>query len=164
MGGATKYARKGNSGTIISIHAPRGGSDGIIRPVFFGPFPFQSTLPVGERLRLADAVREAADFNPRSPCGERPTLCTWTSWSCTNFNPRSPCGERPNLLLMLRREHGISIHAPRVGSDCWRRIYPPAAGHFNPRSPCGERRQMSREQFQELKISIHAPRVGSDGR
>ena len=35
-----------------------------------------------------------------------------------NFNPRSPCGERPVRPLMVCKHCGnISIHAPRVGSD-----------------------------------------------
>ena len=58
---------------------------------------------------------------------------------------------------------GISIHAPRVGSDLLsspRRFY---FGYFNPRSPCGERRVSVDERLPEEKISIHAPRVGSDG-
>ena len=79
-----------------------------------------------------------ADFNPRSPCGERraPTydmitlsrisihallaesdmpICPTMSGP-ENFNPRSPCGERRAL--------GKNILAGR---------------NFNPRSPCGER-------------------------
>ena len=61
------------------------------------------------------------------------------------------------------RRAGISIHAPRVGSD------PEAGGHahpahyFNPRSPCGERRGPSPALWTCTPISIHAPRVGSDG-
>ena len=57
---------------------------------------------------------------------------------------------------------GISIHAPRAGSDqprlpCLRpRVY------FNPRSPCGERRQQKIYRRREKTISIHAPRAGSD--
>ena len=55
------------------------------------------------------------------------------------FNPRSPRGER------LRQQHlagaldGISIHAPRVGSD-----------------------SSTDSIATSEKISIHAPRVGSD--
>ena len=33
-------------------------------------------------------------FNPRSPCGERPTARRFMTPARTNFNPRSPCGER----------------------------------------------------------------------
>ena len=58
----------------ISIHAPRVGSD--------SPAPAPTTL--------------WTDFNPRSPCGERPNR-PHTSPHTTDFNPRSPCGERQML-------------------------------------------------------------------
>ena len=145
------------------------------------------------------------DFNPRSPCGERPYW--WPRRSGPeNFNPRSPCGERPappgqtmprrrfqstlpvwgatNPVRQTGCNDRISIHAPRVGSD----LSPPKGAstpkNFNPRSPCGERRagMLAAERaavFQStlpvwgatpapgevagaLGISIHAPRVGSD--
>ena len=34
-----------------------------------------------------------------------------------NFNPRSPCGERPERAALDSAHQAISIHAPRVGSD-----------------------------------------------
>ena len=34
-----------------------------------------------------------------------------------NFNPRSPCGERPADLPGAAKEIFISIHAPHAGSD-----------------------------------------------
>ncbi|EDN01980.1 hypothetical protein BACCAP_00013 [Pseudoflavonifractor capillosus ATCC 29799] len=59
---------------LISIHAPRVGSD---------------------KEQMMEQMEELLDFNPRSPCGERPTQ--WAvrhTWQSGNFNPRSPCGER----------------------------------------------------------------------
>ena len=55
------------------------------------------------------------------------------------FNPRSPHGERPHLQRCSRLIPLISIHAPRMGSDCIRRRKRP-----------------------RTHISIHAPRMGSD--
>ena len=78
----------------ISIHAPLAGSD-------WFEFPQPESL---------------ANFNPRSPCGERPGLPASTARHI-NFNPRSPCGERP-------------LHKQFIGDF----------KDFNPRSPCGERR------------------------
>ena len=78
------------------------------------------------------------------------------------FNPRSPCGERPSEGVALYLIITISIHAPRVGSDACagalRRlkmisIHAPRVG-----SDC----QIGRST-QPADISIHAPRVGSDG-
>ena len=82
----------------------------------------------------------------------------------TNFNPRSPCGERRCRPPWLSPPSGISIHAPRVGSDRPAAARPSAALYFNPRSPCGERRSGFRSPAYRWTISIHAPRVGSDPR
>ncbi len=108
--------------TLISIHAPRAGSD----PQLFGTGAaqgqFQSTLPVrgatgeqakrgGEVMISIHAPRAGSDcirlrvasaseyFNPRSPCGERRDLCFRGEEKCQYFNPRSPCGERPKLIV-----------------------------------------------------------------
>ena len=56
-----------------------------------------------------------------------------------DFNPRSPCGERHIRVVVVVGYAVISIHAPRVGSDCW-----------------------DGDEWIEQPISIHAPRVGSD--
>ena len=73
--GATFRVGDTRRSVVISIHAPLAGSDD----------------------RFAAAWPESPNFNPRSPCGERPS-----SWmmrhSERDFNPRSPCGERPAAL------------------------------------------------------------------
>ena len=56
----------------------------------------------------------------------------------------------------------ISIHAPRVGSDCFFRKVQSYFLYFNPRSPCGERLREFKAGNGIFLISIHAPRVGSD--
>ena len=102
----------------ISIHAPRVGSDLVAVPHFLGVVTFQSTLPVWG----ATAPAQIADFNrnyfnPRSPCGERRGVFLISRPRC-HFNPRSPCGERRHIAFNAAHVVGISIHAPRVGSDC----------------------------------------------
>ena len=60
---------------FISIHAPRVGSDPMRSPHFSHPCLFQSTLPVWGATSFSDPTCIwGSDFNPRSPCGERPTL------------------------------------------------------------------------------------------
>ena len=81
---------------LISIHAPRTGSDGD-----------GTALPCRQ-----------ANFNPRSPHGERPLPTPWSFGGAVHFNPRSPHGER----LSAGRCPAI------IRQD------------FNPRSPHGERR------------------------
>ena len=189
---------------------------------------FQSTLPARgatgsqhtglvQTLISIHAPREGSDCHGRG-----------TRWRQADFNPRSPRGERPRQRRTPRRSHGISIHAPREGSDFshfeqsslflfqstlpargatrdWLLTCPsltfqstlPARGatpyvsgfavmtfYFNPRSPRGERhmtmdRWLCPPQFQSTlpargatrrnhylhrirAISIHAPREGSD--
>ena len=160
--GATVEPGPGRTCRMISIHAPRAGSDHARRRV----------------------LRRRLDFNPRSPCGERPWLFSRLSGRL-DFNPRSPCGERLLLAAARGERRVISTHAPRAGSDIC-----PARGtsdrtHFNPRSPCGERRRppsgsSTRPTFQPTlpvrgatspsfifrpfprSISTHAPRAGID--
>ncbi|AUD75149.1 Hypothetical protein NRBB11_1424 [Bifidobacterium breve] len=80
----------------ISIHAPRMGSDTAL-PVSFATFwRFQSTLPGWGATYNSDTTKtEYIYFNPRSPDGERLTCATHKTHSLP-----------------------ISIHAPRMGSDC----------------------------------------------
>ena len=80
----------------------------------------------------------------------------------SNFNPRSPCGERPGAGHQGAGRGPISIHAPRVGSDRSEGGITYGPKDFNPRSPCGERRESYYTLELDEEISIHAPRVGSD--
>ena len=162
MWGATPVGRTGVASEGISIHAPRVGSD--------------SSRTNRRSLRR--------NFNPRSPCGERPRRApkpcnkklfqsTLPVWGATtgklsiimikiDFNPRSPCGERLPTGKPTFVGSSISIHAPRVGSDSKFKRLERAKPNFNPRSPCGERPVNSSNPASNLNISIHAPRVGSD--
>ena len=137
----------------------------------------------------SDGAEEAhaggsSDFNPRSPCGERlfdsvgsmesvkfqSTLPVWGAtltllllalmllafqstlpvWGATlRWDPpllipgisiHAPRVGSDDERIAREPWHCISIHAPRVGSDRdWRRIRRIHV-YFNPRSPCGERR------------------------
>ena len=79
-----------------------------------------------------------------------------------HFYPRSPRGERPQALDGLLVPEGISIHAPREGSDWCRRQKSSPLWHFYPRSPRGERLPRHGALVVVIQISIHAPREGSD--
>ena len=114
--GATLAADVEGFANLISIHAPRTGSD-----VF------------------ADAHgRITAHFNPRSPHGERLSLRTLKD-SPTLFQSTLPARGATYLLTRMVVSPLISIHAPRTGSDtaCWATA--PSRSNFNPRSPHGER-------------------------
>ena len=145
---------------IISIHAPRTGSDD------------PANEAIAERRISIHAPRTGSDtgggagqhrhrhFNPRSPHGERQHGGADRSTQ-HHFNPRSPHGERQKT----RKRHA-------------------RRQDFNPRSPHGERQIVSafdvgQTPFQSTlpargatllallaalaaAISIHAPRTGSD--
>ena len=105
-------------------------------------------------------LRGSRNFNPRSPCGERP-LSGGTTASRGNFNPRSPCGERLaqadscihssafQSTLSLRRATWSSIFRTSVcpfqstlslrRATCSELMILRPSNDFNPRSPCGER-------------------------
>ena len=148
---------------LISIHAPRAGSD---------PFP-------------QPAHTDRANFNPRSPCGERLERVFYII-SLTRISIHAPragsdirtvCHRRvsagfqstlpvrgatidqdkfvSSTIISIHAPRAgsdiytltpdiwatrISIHAPRAGSDWVALLYSPLSGYFNPRSPCGERR------------------------
>ena len=103
----------------ISIHAPRTGSDKKMANVMTRISLFQSTLPArGATRRRSESPQPSTSFQSTLPA---------RGATCAVDQPHA--GD------------GISIHAPRTGSDG------AAAGaglsgraHFNPRSPHGERR------------------------
>ena len=161
------------------------GSDDFSRAIVNTPYQFQSTLPGwGATGKQCVYSRLRPDFNPRSPDGERRDGIISTGLNRSYFNPRSPDGERLADGASRCRAVGISIHAPRMGSDI--ALYPsgrwlgisihaprmgsdkkpagslPAGSDFNPRSPDGERLQHATINALRLAISIHAPRMGSD--
>ena len=123
---------------IVSIHAPRVGSDKQPDLLELSEIVSIHAPRVGSDRKEVPLCLTTSRFNPRSPCGERRHTKMSTDYSGC-FNPRSPCGERRTYRTFCEVAAGVSIHAPRVGSD---------AG----------------EQFgiAAMYVSIHAPRVGSD--
>ena len=162
--GATWYNIIVRGWCVISIHAPRTGSDDVDGAVDVVHLAISIHAPrTGSDLRrnfLHRLVQRISIHAPRT--GERP-VAVWTiEPQDEHFNPRSPHGERPRCLLHGHRARAISIHAPRTGSDVpaaviladirlfqstlpargatHRFAAPPAyRRYFNPRSPHGER-------------------------
>ena len=79
-----------------------------------------------------------------------------------DFNPRSPRGERQYSESLYLQKFSISIHAPREGSDFFKKCWGVNMIDFNPRSPRGERHAQALAAPRQPDISIHAPREGSD--
>ena len=139
--GATVYTNSTQIYMIISIHAPRVGSDG---------------ANAGTRT-------QHSNFNPRSPCGERRNTNMYTAVA-VNISIHAPRVGSDGTGSNRLSSHDISIHAPRVGSDIRPPVWLSQMLNFNPRSPCGERLCGQYPIPEVYDISIHAPRVGSDHR
>ena len=170
---------------LISIHAPREGSDILDFLRHRKVKDFNPRSPRGERRGLSFYQSKHGRFQSTLPARGATAATTDSAAQEDDFNPRSPRGER-RTCLHARYLHGsISIHAPREGSDSMQSIISTCTSDFNPRSPRGERRgtrthSQTRRRFQstlpargatrngqDLRgvrgcISIHAPREGSD--
>ena len=71
MRGATQAGRPDHENVFISIHAPHAGSD-----LVHGPDGSRRPISIhaphaGSDQPLEESLPAVADFNPRSPCGER---------------------------------------------------------------------------------------------
>ena len=123
----------------ISIHAPREGSD-VVERKGGRMSKFQSTLPArGATVETRERHCTAWEFQSTLPARGATGIFSGRHVRGRNFNPRSPRGERPSSSpsssrlsgfqstlpargatpLQLRHigAAGISIHAPREGSD-----------------------------------------------
>ena len=122
---------------VISIHAPREGSDLFAVCAFAGPSHFYPRSPRGERLWKPPVFRAFIRY----------------------FYPRSPRGERRQQNAGIQLNFAISIHAPREGSDegislrRWR-----LNRYFYPRSPRGERPAYAREPLDKRDFYPRSPR------
>ena len=184
MGGATHCGRWPCWYWIISIHAPRGGSDpkkdcAIQSQQYFNPrspwgerrnmalakrllIKFQSTLPVGGATQVFHDTSDIKMISIHAPRGGSDCFSTILTSKVKTFQSTLPVGGATTNLTICQDLFHISIHAPRGGSDG---LYLPiwfAPSYFNPRSPWGERLKWYATNVISKDISIHAPRGGSD--
>ena len=146
---------------LVSIHAPREGSDTETwqpgpNAMGFNPRSPRrerravhvvcvSRLPVsihapreGSDDTLPIRSRRKASFNPRSPRRERPGVAM-TATAAELFQSTLPAKGATSSLDGLFLHRLVSIHAPREGSDVAPLAYRCARACFNPRSPRRER-------------------------
>ena len=126
--------------TLISIHAPRGGSDyslsgGSVSMPYFNPRSPRGERPVLDATKRFGVVISIhaprggsdsgifpilaiayLDFNPRSPRGER-QKCDKKEVQHGKFQSTLPAGGATFFHLFSCARIVISIHAPRGGSD-----------------------------------------------
>ena len=138
MWGATRLVVSENDKELFQSTLPVWGATLKLSPlVKFLPIPIHAPR-VGSDQHGGDLGRAAGDFNPRSPCGERPGAKAYSGpryifqstlpvWGATWLNPalRIRLIFQSTLPVWGATENGnvimqqviISIHAPRVGSD-----------------------------------------------
>ena len=126
---------------LISIHAPRTGSDCKSRSKRLSKRTFQSTLPArGATDPLTNVAISCGSISIHAPRTGSDRNTSHTISTQEHFNPRSPHGERlkyqrdVNIVIKFQStlpargatntyigapssEQQISIHAPRTGSD-----------------------------------------------
>ncbi len=169
----------------ISIHVPRAGNDLLLAhiPALWIAISIHVPRVGNDAINLRQLTQ--VQISIHVPRVGNDDFAFAFCFLLTNFNPRSPCGERPSRTALKPSPLFISIHVPRVGNDHkWYisgifaiiiSIHVPRVGndnnhkteqpnlnkfqstfpvwgttgsccrqssrsnHFNPRSPCGER-------------------------
>ena len=146
---------------MVSIHAPRAGSDGRFSRLFassscFNPRPpcgerlgglawiskcfwFQSTPPVRGATYSSACWGDSSEFQSTPPVRGATTGEQLATLVNIGFNPRPPCGERPRKAITNLLKNGFQSTPPVRGATLWERP----------------------ENVLEW-VSIHAPRAGSD--
>ena len=138
MGSDVQNLKEGGDDYVISIHAPRMGSDRF-REFLESMKHISIHAP---RMGSDDSekydILKARNFNPRSPHGERPledyfglptgvfqsTLPAWGATTLNHFltlimgyfNPRSPHGERLSFLIVFFGSTGFQSTLPAWGA------------------------------------------------
>ena len=158
---------------LISIHAPRTGSDTLKsvcygRIYYFNPrsphgerhaagfepcriLVFQSTLPARGATHLRKSAPASPGFQSTLPARGATIPSKSVGSTSVDFNPRSPHGERlRSPMERINRRRFQSTLPARGATRCGRRTRR-ARGYFNPRSPHGERRARSRRSADLLQ-------------
>ena len=181
--GATRLAACRVSGSTISTHAPRTGSDTTNCIVEISTTHFNPRSPHGERQTSMPAPSYMSAFQPSLPARGatccrishtstrqpfQPTLpargATDTTFSgvCpTSFQPTLPARGATGLCADCHQKRAISTHAPRTGSDEGCSSSAGTSRHFNPRSPHGERRHAARLYDGAVRFQSTLPARGA---
>ena len=170
---------------LISIHAPRMGSDNPVDGRLGVRTLFQSTLPGWGATHLVGYLRFLLYISIHAPrMGSDTGVYRVTPVRWTYFNPRSPDGERQNSKRYNIMQKNFNPRSPDGERLCGTMNTPSKKQDFNPRSPDGERQTQlyltttthtfqstlpgwgatcgKKITLQRAFISIHAPRMGSD--
>ena len=103
----------------------------------------------------------SADFNPRSPHGERPCRKTRNALPAA-FQPTLPARGATRKEDTMKQKTRISTHAPRTGSDIKTGARPEGGHHISTHAPRTGSDRAIQAKRRARWISTHAPRTGSD--
>ena len=172
---------------VISIHAPRAGGDCCKRMIQKKRRKFQSTPPVrGATMRSMLAHQAEQDFNPRPPCGGRPSPYAGDSWA-ERISIHAPRAGGDPLTALTGSIRLFQSTPPVRGATCQAHSMtptelpfqstPPVRGatrvskaprartaHFNPRPPCGGRRLQRRFAAMRKRFQSTPPVRGATQR
>ena len=99
--GATRWQRKLVVQLLISIHAPLAGSDLRRGVPELNLGEFQSTLPLRGATGLPASRLSRLRFQSTLPLRGATSDTRGSTTTSGNFNPRSPCGERPTSSMRI---------------------------------------------------------------
>ena len=145
----------------ISTHAPRTGSDRIVRLLLVQTQNFNPRSPHGERHRVYLLANAKCRFQPTLPArGATQNDRRSKNWSAISTHaPRTGSDDMP---LEFHADLSISTHAPRTGSDITSKGTMPSQNPFQPTLPARGATISAEITRKQAEISTHAPRTGSD--
>ena len=139
--GATKYNKEEKRLLKISIHAPLAGCDNLVNAQKRGDKNFNPRTPCGVRPTVHDSIIGECNFNPRTPCGVRRIKQFFAFPPIFRFQSTHPLRGATCADYDIKKHRCISIHAPLAGCDIVDQYDFPQLENFNPRTPCGVRRE-----------------------
>ena len=124
---------------------------------------FQSTRPMRGATHPVQFPVEGHGISIHAPHAGRDVL-TVNAFTCAtdNFNPRAPCGARPSVYFTRWTILWISIHAPHAGRDDSGGGHETAIIRFQSTRPMRGATKISSYIKPGEDISIHAPHAGRD--
>ena len=145
----------------ISIHAPLAGNDKV-RKYTYAMDAISIHAPLaGNDLAYRGDTRRSANFNPRSPCGERLLASQWRAHSLL-FQSTLPLRGTTETSKLTAQNLIFQSTLPLRGTTYMFGYRACQNFYFNPRSPCGERPVQRLSGPVGHGISIHAPLAGND--
>ena len=153
--GATNGISRYSMPLLISIHAPRTGSDGTDAASVAQDCHFNPRSPHGERRALFVQKGGVGHFNPRSPHGERLGGPPAQPHQDGQFQSTLPARGATVVKVRVRLIEPFQSTLPARGATIPARRVSRGSTHFNPRSPHGERQK---KHILDMGISNFNPR------